>query len=44
MLLINFLCIFAKLTLVSGYCDVGNLKLTDFDWTNVGVSILSCFL
>jgi hypothetical protein len=44
MLLIIFLGLIAKLTLVSGDCDVGTLKLNDFDWNKVGIIVLNCFV
>ena len=37
MLLITFLGLIAKLTLVSGECDVGTQNMDDFDYTKVGV-------
>jgi hypothetical protein len=44
MLLIIFLGLIAKLALVSGDCDVGTLKLNDFNWTEVGISVFTRFL
>jgi hypothetical protein len=41
MLLIVFLDLMATLTLVSSECNVGNPNLDDFDWTKVGVSLLT---
>ena len=44
MLLIIVLSLMAKLALVSGDCDVGTLNMSDFDWTKVGISVLTCLL
>jgi len=44
MLLIIFLGIIAKLTLVSGDCDVGTSEVNDFNWTKVSVRVLTGFL
>jgi hypothetical protein len=44
MLLIVCLGLIAKLTLVSGDCDVGNREVKDFDWIKVGVSVFTRFL
>jgi len=44
MLLIIFLGIIANLTLLFGECDVGTLKLKDFDRYKVGVSVFTSFL
>ena len=44
MLLIIILGLIAKLALVSADCDFGYLPLRDFDWTKVGVIILTCLL
>jgi len=44
MLLIIFLGLIAKLASVSGYCDFGFLQSNDFDWTKVGISVLTCLL
>lgn len=41
MLLLIFLDIIAKLTLVSGECDVGTSVVDDFDWNKVGVWVLT---
>jgi len=41
MLLIIFLCLIAKLTSVYGDCDIGSSEVDDFDWTKVGVWVLS---
>ena len=44
MLLIIFLGLIANLTLLSGECNVGTVKLRDFDWNKVGVSVFTSFL
>jgi hypothetical protein len=44
MLLIIFWGLIAKLTLLSGDCDVGTLKLKDFDWKKVDVNVFTSFL
>jgi len=44
MLLIIFLRLFDKLRFVSGYCEVGNLKLAESDWTKEFASVLKYFL
>jgi hypothetical protein len=41
MLLIIFFFFFAKLTVVSGECDVGTQRMDDFDYTKVGVRLLT---
>jgi hypothetical protein len=41
MLLIIFLGLIATLTLASGDCDVGTQDVNDFDWTEVGVILLT---
>jgi len=41
MLLIIFLGLIAKLTFVSSDCDVGTQNIDDFDYTKVGVSLLT---
>jgi hypothetical protein len=41
MLLIIFLGLFAKLAFVSGECDVGTQHMDDFDFTKVGVRLLT---
>jgi hypothetical protein len=33
-----------KLALISGFCDVGNQKMSYFDMTNVSSSVLTCFI
>ena len=40
MLLIIFLGLIAKLTSVSGDCDLGNQEVNNFDFIRVGVSVL----
>ena len=44
MLLIIFLGLIAKLALVCGHCNNETLKLNDFDWIKVGVSVFTRFL
>ena len=44
MLLIVFLGLIAKLTFVSGECDLGTPTLHDFDWSRVGICVLTCLL
>jgi len=44
MLLIIFLELIAKLTLVSVNCDIVTGEVKHFDWTNVGVSEFRRFL
>ena len=39
MLLIIFLGLISKLALSSGKCEHGNLKVKDFDWNKVGISV-----
>jgi hypothetical protein len=41
MLLIIFLGLIANLASVTGYCDIGPAKLNDFDFTKVGISVLT---
>jgi hypothetical protein len=41
MLLIIFLGLIAKLTFVSGECDIGTPNMDDFVWTKVSVTILT---
>ena len=43
MLLIIFLGLIAKLALVCGDCDFGTLKLNDFDWDKVTISVLTSY-
>ena len=43
-LLIIFLCLIAKVALVCGDCDIGTLKLNDFDLIKVTVSLFTHFL
>jgi hypothetical protein len=44
MLLIIFLGLIAKLTSVSGQCDVGTSDVTDLNWNRVSVRLLTGFL
>ena len=44
MLLIVFLDLIAKLTSVYGDCDVTNQEVKNFDFTKVGICILTWFL
>jgi len=44
MMLIIFLGLIANLVLVSGDCDVGTPTLDDFDWSRVGIGILTRLL
>jgi hypothetical protein len=44
MLLIIFLGLIAKLALVSGDCDLGTPTLHDFDFSRVGISVMTCLL
>ena len=41
MLLITFLGLIIKLTLVSGDSDVGTTNLETFNWTRVGIGVLT---
>jgi len=41
MMLIIILGLIAKLTLVSGHCDVGSQGADDYDFTEVGICILT---
>jgi len=41
MLLIFFLGLIAKLTFVSSECDFGTQNMDDFDYTKVGVRLLT---
>jgi len=43
MLLIILLRLIALLTLVSGECRLGTLKVNDFNWNKVGVILLTYF-
>ena len=43
-MLIIFLGLIANLALVSGDCDVGTPTLDDFDWSRVGIGILTRLL
>jgi hypothetical protein len=42
MLLIVLLGLIAELVLVSGDCDVGTATLDDFDYSRVGICVLTC--
>jgi hypothetical protein len=44
MLLIIILGLTAKLALVAGNCDFGTPTLNDFDFAQVGISVLTCIL
>jgi len=44
MLLIIFLGLIDKISSVSNYCDIGPLPSNDFDWTKVGIRVLTCLL
>jgi len=44
MLMIIVLVVIAKLTLISGDCEVGTLKLNDFNWTKMGFCTFARFL
>jgi hypothetical protein len=44
MLLIIFLSLIAKFSLVAGECDFGTPTLNDFDMAQVGISVLTCIL
>jgi hypothetical protein len=44
MLLIVLLGLIAKLTFVSGDCDLGTPTLHDFDFSRVGICVLTCLL
>jgi hypothetical protein len=44
MLLIIFLGLISKLTLVCGECDVGTSAVDDFNFTRVGINVLTSFL
>jgi hypothetical protein len=44
MLLIIVLGLIAKLALVSWACENETSPLTDFDWSRVGISVLTCLL
>jgi hypothetical protein len=44
MLLIITLGLIAKLALVSCDCDFGPLPMNDFDYTKVGIGVLTCIL
>ena len=44
MLLIIILGLIAKLAFVSCDCDFGPLPLNDFNFTKVGIGVLTCIL
>jgi hypothetical protein len=44
MLLIIFLGLVAKLTFVSGDCDVGAQEVKNFDYPRVGITVLTQIL
>jgi hypothetical protein len=44
MLLIIFLSLIANLTSVSRECEDGTLKLNDFYWNKLGISVLTSFM
>ena len=44
MLLIVFLGLIANLVLVLGDCNIGPPTLDDFDWSRVGICVLTCLL
>jgi len=44
MLVIVLLGLIANLVLVSGDCDLGNATLHDFDYSRVGICVLTCLL
>ena len=44
MLLIVFLGLITNLVLVSGDCNFGPPTLNDFDWSRVGICVLTCLL
>jgi hypothetical protein len=39
-----FLCLLAKFSLVSSDCVFRILKLNDFDWTKLGIIVLTCLV
>jgi hypothetical protein len=43
-LLIISLGLFGKLTLISGDSDFGTSEMDDFDWSEVGISVLTGIL
>jgi len=43
MLLIVFLGLTANLMLVSGDCDLGTATLHEFDYSRVGICVLTCY-
>jgi len=44
MLLIALLGLIAKVVLVLGDCNLGTPTLHDFDWSRVGICVLTCLL
>jgi hypothetical protein len=44
MLLIIFLSLFAKLTLLAGDCDNGTQYVDNFDWTQVCINVITRFI
>jgi len=44
MLLIIFLGLIAMLSLVTGDCDFGIIKLKNFDTCKVSISVMTCLL
>jgi len=44
MLLIIFLCLIAKLKLVSGDCDFGTQGMDNFDFTKVSIRLFTHFM
>jgi len=44
MLLIIFLGLITVFASVSGDCDFGTHTMNDFDWNQVGISILTCLV
>jgi len=44
MLLIALLGLIAKVVLVFGDCNLGTPTLHDFDWSRVGICVLTCLL
>jgi hypothetical protein len=44
MLIITLISVFATITSVFGNCDVGTQNVSDFDWTKVGIIVLTRYL
>jgi hypothetical protein len=44
MLLVIFLCLIVKLASVSGDCEFGTAKLINFDWSKVGICVLTILM